>query len=708
MSYPIKQILHSFAILILTTLNFTLKAQEIIWATKIEKAENIEKEYENNHISMILGPPAVYPSSDFEQNAIDMYADGYIIHPSGNRKEQLDLSFEKSAFIANQICIAGIFNHGTIRKAYVKRKDNAWVQVYNFEKEKSDKKYHSIIKKFPLETVYGIRLIIDHTYVNYWNLIKGIGICNSSDSIQIKPDLYEEGTTFGEKKKLSESVNSPKCTELNPRMGIDGSVLYFTRDCDDKNLQEIFYAPANGSDWTEAVNMGKPLNNTANNYISSTTYDPKTLFVGNIYKANGDFLEDGLSKTVRDKEEKWSIPEKIALPPIEGKDIISHFVTADKSAIILVAEDKINKSNSDLYVSLFNKYKNDWEQPFSLGNEINSEIVEDFPYMAMDGKTLFFCSNGRLGYGGFDIYVSKKLDNSWGKWSKPLNLGPNVNSKTDDLTFSVSTSGDIGYFSTYSIDKEPHNIDIYQTKLPASLIQPSLVSFKAKVVSERTNEAINATVKLSEMGTKGEPIELSNDGMGVFSQVLFSGKDYLVDIAAAEFFKRKDTLKFDNSKGNATLVKNYTLKPFLDSGQVTVINNIRFEYNSHVLNEISHPYLDQIAKQLQEQRKAIVEIAGHTDNVGSDSFNLILSEARAKSVVEYLTSKGIRPWRMKAVGYGKSMPIAPNDTEEGRTLNRRVEMTILENDFTKKYVNKTTIKGKRKKSNLISKNKYKK
>ena len=196
---------------------------------------------------------------------------------------------------------------------------------------------------------------------------------------------------------------------------------------------------------------------------------------------------------------------------------------------------------------------------------------------------------------------------------------------------------------------------------------------------------------------------ITNDDDGNFAFILPHGKEYDLVVEGSRYFKITDQIALLDSNLKSKVLRNYKIEPFLDSGQVSVMSNIRFDYGTATLKDTSFHELDKMVVQLSQQNKSVIEVSGHTDDVGSDEYNLMLSEERAKSVVNYLVGKGIRPWRLKARGFGEQVPIASNDTDEGRTLNRRVEMLILEDDFSKKYQKKQQVlSGKKQRFNFYS------
>jgi OOP family OmpA-OmpF porin len=560
--------------------------------------------------------------------------------------------------------------------------------------------------KFPLEAVYGVRLVLDHTKINKWNIIKGVGIYKGDEQAKIKPDLYNQAEFPFPKDSISHNINTHECFEFNPRVTSDGSKMYFVKDCPGQDNQDIWYAEADAAGkWKEAKSVGAPLNNSGHNFISSLSMDGNTLFIGNTYESNGEQMGPGISISKWQTNKTWSIPENIVLPDFFNKhEYGNYFMSYDQTALLIAMEDVYTVGDMDLYVSLFNKYKKSWSEPINLGKVINTSFTEDYPYLSLDGTSLYFSSKGHIGYGGHDIYMAKRLDNSWTKWSKPVNLGPLINTKTDDDGFMISNSGDYAYFNTVTFDSI-HNMDIYKIKLPKVLHQHPQVLIKGKIVSSRDGVPVRAAIRYKEKAKKAyEEAIINSDDDGNFSFILPQGKEYELILEGSRYFKITDQISLLDSNLKSKVLRNYKMDPFLDSGQVSIINNLLFDYGTSNLKDTSFHELDKLAIRLNEQNKSVIEVSGHTDDVGSDEFNLQLSEARASSVVNYLVTKGIRPWRLKAKGYGEQVPIASNETDEGRSLNRRVEMLILEDDFSKKYQKKQTpaAGGKRQRFNFYS------
>lgn len=212
------------------------------------------------------------------------------------------------------------------------------------------------------------------------------------------------------------------------------------------------------------------------------------------------------------------------------------------------------------------------------------------------------------------------------------------------------------------------------------------------MVNSKTNEPVSVVIRFKEKGQKSyDPFIVNNDADGNFSFILPHGKEYDIALEGSKYFKMTDKISLLDTSLKIIALKSYKMEAFLDSGEVFVMNHILFEFGTANLKEESYPEIDNPILHLQEQNKAVIEISGHTDDVRSEEFNLKLSQQRASSVMDYIILKGIRSWRLKAKGYGEQVPISSNDTEEGRFSNRRVQIKLLEEDFSKKYQKKAPL-----------------
>ncbi|MDX2195873.1 MAG: OmpA family protein [Cytophagales bacterium] len=660
------------------------------WADKVVYKPNEYVVYEDNYPEMIIGFPKVYPKDNLDTPLPDDFCEGYILYKNKLKNNTIDFYFKK-VIPAKQLIVGGVLNDGVIKKVYVQLKDKSYKQVYTYKGDNNRQKYVNTYIPIGLETVYGIRIVLDHSKVNQWNLIKGVGIYNGTDKVSLLPNTDSTLIFYKDKTMLPATINSKNAYEFNPIIAIDNSRMYFVREENGKNNQEIYYSDYNAStkSWQEAVNIGKPLNNAGTNFVCGISPNLERVYVGNTYKPNGEIADMGLSVSAIDNDGSWSIPTEVKIPRLHNNksDFENYCINTNENVVIISMQDSDSEGDRDLYVSLYNKIKKTWEPPIDMGLSINSEQAEDFPYIASDDSTLYFASNGHEGYGGFDIFMVKRLDDTWTKWSKPINLGAKVNSKTDDFGFYISGTGTEAYFNTVTIDSAKNDIDIYSINIPRKLHQKGYVLVKATLLSARDQKPVKGILRYKNQNDKSYnyPTVYNND-KGIYTFALKRGEKYDIVMEAPNYFKVTDKIDLTDTTILARYIKKYAIEPYLDSGQVSVLSNLLFEFGTSAIKDsTSYIELNKLATQLAQQNKSVIEISGHTDDIGADEFNLSLSQHRATSVVEYLVSHGVRPWRLKPKGYGEQVPIAPNDSEDGRKLNRRVEMTILKDDISKKY-----------------------
>ncbi|TAF74279.1 MAG: OmpA family protein [Bacteroidetes bacterium] len=671
----INKFLVPFLLLFLSQIS---NAQQVIWADQVlEYTDRFQ--LENNFTELVLGPASVYPNSDIN-DPHDPYTEGYIVHYEDTKRENvIKVGFSKP-MNARQVIIGGIFNIGTIKSISIIDKNNTPKVVYTQTKEQSKTKFKSFSVMCTYSTIYGVKIVLDHSKINQWNLIKGIGITNAEKQFKIEPFLIEDTTHTHTKEVIGENINSKDCFEFSPKIAPDGKTMYFVKECENVPDQDIWYTEKDSlGKWKEAKNIGMPLNNKGHNFVASISPDGQTLIVGNRYTADGEEAGDGVSISHKKSDGTWGNPETLDIPEYANKNDHSNFyLNGDSDVLIMAIEDKNSIGELDLYVSKFDKMSKKWSAPLNLGNTINSIYAEDYPYLAIDGKTLYFSSKGQIGYGGHDIYMSTRLDDTWKNWSKPKNLGPFVNSKSDDKGFSIASEGDHAYFNSAGFNSDLHHMDIYRVDLPKILHQIPRILLKGVCTNAKTKEPVRATITIKENSEDAISFCTSNPKTGEYVMSVPYGKKYTVNGEALEFFKKQQLLDLTGKMEVLEMQLNIEFNAFMDTGVVVKMENLLFEYKVSKILESSYTSLDVIADMMKQQSKSIFEIAGHTDNVASDEFNQKLSLERAQAVVNYLISKGIESKRLKFKGYGKSMPIATNDTEVGRTQNRRVEFKVLE------------------------------
>jgi outer membrane protein OmpA-like peptidoglycan-associated protein len=273
-----------------------------------------------------------------------------------------------------------------------------------------------------------------------------------------------------------------------------------------------------------------------------------------------------------------------------------------------------------------------------------------------------------------DMYIARRLDESWTKWTEPQNLGPQINSESWDAYYTVTASGDYAYF--VSTENSVGQGDIYRVKLPQALRPRPVVLLSGRVLDAKTHKPVNARIKY-ELLPSGREVggALTNPTTGVYKITLPAGFTYGYRAEAPGYVPVSENLDLRSTEHYSEERRDLTLVP-LEKGQTIRLNNIFFETAKAELRPESFAELDRVVDLLKSNPTMEIAITGHTDNVGTASMNRELSDARAKSVMSYLIEKGIAKKRLTAKGYGDSKPVASNDTEEGRQENRRVEFTI--------------------------------
>jgi outer membrane protein OmpA-like peptidoglycan-associated protein len=352
------------------------------------------------------------------------------------------------------------------------------------------------------------------------------------------------------------------------------------------------------------------------------------------------------------------------------------------TVFIFSAESYGTKGVEDIYVSL---KKNDrWTEPINLGSSINTPMQEWTPSLSADGKTLYFASNGRQGYGGFDIYASTRLDDSWTAWTTPVNMEQPLNSSDRELFYRPTIGmnlftttrnsdgyGDIRALVDSSQQKKTDTVKILEIHYGANSRGNKSVVVSGKVVNSKTNTGIDAKILFKSDST----YEATSSSDGRFQLTIPATKIYNIEVLSANFVNLSDRLDIHTFELK-TLEMNFKLQP-IEVGAVVNLKNILFYMGTTSLLEESYPELNVIVQFLKNNPKVEIELNGHTDNRGDAKKNLILSQQRVEKVKSYLVSKGISSRRIKGKGFGGTKPIATNDTEEARRLNRRVEFVIL-------------------------------
>ena len=478
---------------------------------------------------------------------------------------------------------------------------------------------------------------------------------------------------------LGPNINS-RYTEVSPIISPDGKTLYMNRMYHPDNTGgtddsgEIWFSTLNEEGtWSKAKNIGSPLNHANSNFIKSIPPDGNALFLANTYNRDGS-PGAGCSMSYRTRD-GWTFPKKQNIDGYENRsNFVSFFLANDGNFLFMAIQMKDGHGKRDIFVSR-RMSENNWSKPVNLGATINTSVDDSSPFLAADGETFYFSSAGHGGYGSTDVWMTKRLDDTWTKWAPLVNMGDKINSPDWDSYFTIPASGEYAYFVSGRSGEGAE--DIFRIKLPAGAKPKPVVLVSGSVLNSKTNKPVEAEITYESLPEGKElGIARSEPKKGEYKIVLPLGKKYGFRAKAKGYYAINEYLDLTEIEEYGEIVKNLYLAP-IELNQVIRLNNVFFEYAKSVLMSSSFPELDRVVKLLEDNPTMKIELSGHTDNDGSDEFNLELSQDRAKSVVRYLVSKGQNPRRFTAEGYGETRPVASNDTDQGKQLNRRVEFKIL-------------------------------
>ncbi|MBI1341878.1 MAG: OmpA family protein [Terrimonas sp.] len=507
----------------------------------------------------------------------------------------------------------------------------------------------------------------------------------------LKPqkDNIIKASTIMKVENLGPNINT-KLSELRPTISADGDLLFFICENDPlnthyqtiRNSQDIWYAERDSSGfWGEAMHLGKPFNTAYYNAVYWISPDKNKILLRGAF-VEGDYYSNGLSLSYRQKNGRWSKPNMLFIKNYEKYDRgfqSGATMTNDGKTLLMYMSPEKNSYSNDLFVS-FQAPDGTWTEPKTLGKNIStSKYNEMTPYLAADGVTLYFSSDRPGGLGDNDIWKTKRLDKSWQKWSEPVNLGSPINTPGFDAFFTLDAGGEFAYM-TSNTDGYGES-DIVRIKLLEIERPDPVVMVSGNVYNKKTKEPISASLLYETLPDGQEAGNgLSDPDDGSFKIILPYDKNYLIRATADHFFAQSENLNLDSlfKQGYKEIHKDLYLVP-IEIGQVVRLNNVFFDFDKWDLRPESFVELDRVVTLLRENPAIEIEMSAHTDSKGSDEYNFKLSDNRARSVMEYILSKGIAANRITSHGYGETQPVATNETDEGRQLNRRVEFKIMKN-----------------------------
>lgn len=528
-----------------------------------------------------------------------------------------------------------------------------------------------------------------------------ISECNSGQQLVAKP----ERVWIDNVKNLNSAED-----DYSPCITTDGTTIMITSRRPNGHKPDevgcydgdVYISELSGGKWSAPKNMGAPLSTEHDETASMLSYDGTKLLT---FKNEGEDYNIYQSKL---SGRNWSTPEIMhrSVNTIANQTYASYGPNRRRLYIITDKKTGGQSKGTDVYeLGLMNNSSTEYGAATSVGIEVNTKFNEGSVYIHPSGDYMYFCSEGHNSMGGYDIFVSQFKQ---GQWQEPVNLGYPINTPYDDYFFAVTASGKYAYIAS-NREGGQGGLDIYKVTfwgdpkeqnsatedyLLASIANPiqevqierevkvdktALTVFKGSTIDAISRKAVEATIEITDNGT-GNVIETftTNSATGKFLLSLTAGKNYGIAVKAPGYLFHSENFDVVEPTGFNMINKVIELKN-IKKGSKIALRNIFFDSGKSDLKSESNAELDRLVKLLKDVPALVIEISGHTDNVGSESMNANLSQARAEAVVAYLVSKGIKKDRLKSKGYGSSQPVASNSTAEGRQQNRRTEFEILSN-----------------------------
>jgi outer membrane protein OmpA-like peptidoglycan-associated protein len=457
--------------------------------------------------------------------------------------------------------------------------------------------------------------------------------------------------------------------EYLPVATADEGTLIFTRKIE--NNEDFYKSIKLNNQWQNAQYLSNIINTpTYNEGAQSISQDGKYLFF------TGCNRPDGLGRCdiyiAQKKGDDWAKPFSLSSPINTSGWEAQPSISADGRTLYFVSNRKGGYGGYDIWKS--NLTDKGWSNPENMGPEINTAYDEQSPFIHPDDSTFYFCSNGWPGMGNKDLFVSRLSKD--GKWQKPENLGYPINSSGDENGLTLTANGSYAFFSSDNL-KGYGGYDIYTFELPAKL-RPNIVTYvKGTVADKKTKAPLEAAIEIIDL-QKNIPVyqDYSSEDAGEFLATLGAGKNYGLNISRSGYLFYSDNFSLIGLKDKKAFNLSVLLSP-IEVGNKVILKNIFFDTNKFELKAESKAELQKLVEFLQLNKTVRIEISGYTDDVGNQQANVVLSEKRANSVYQYLSANGIMATRLVYKGYGEAQPIAPNTTDDNRALNRRTEFMII-------------------------------
>ncbi|GAB5465292.1 MAG: hypothetical protein Kapaf2KO_07280 [Candidatus Kapaibacteriales bacterium] len=474
--------------------------------------------------------------------------------------------------------------------------------------------------------------------------------------------------------------------EWDPNITADGKYMFYSFTGGGKADTDVVLATIEGDSVVKSGRLRGPLSGNGNETCDNISYDSKRILVsGNLEGSLGRFdiyfaeRIDGVYDSI------FHLPS-----PVNSEYHDEGSTLSPDGNVMIFTSDRpggigefhpqgtlwqgSGEGNMDIYAAFKNPATGKFDSVVNLGHVINTPYAERSPNLHADGRTLYFSSNGHPGLGGLDVFVSKRVGEGWLEWTKPINLGKQINTISNDWGYKINLDGETAYFAALNRTIGVGGWDIFKVELPQVAKAATIYNFNAVVVDAESGQPLESRIVWEDLSTGQELGSVySSPYSGSFGIPVLQGKSYRFYADKEGYFPFSSKINWETVERLRTDTLFLTKIPISKgTSSVFTANSILFQYNSAELLQESSPELDRVEGILESNRNLKVTIEGHTDEAGSREYNQSLSQKRAAAVMKYLLNKGIKKERMEAVGYGEDKPISTTDDQK----NRRVEIVF--------------------------------
>ncbi len=476
--------------------------------------------------------------------------------------------------------------------------------------------------------------------------------------------------------RLSENINTAN-DEYWPSLSVNQKQLVFTRLIKNEGQiphEDFFVSIYNLNGWSLASPIVE-INTSKNEGAQSLSANGKILFFTACNRADGYGSCDIYYS--EKSGDKWSTPGNVGSPVNTKSWETQPSFSSDNKYLYFSSNRPGGKGGKDIWraelleFSIGGKIK--WGEPENLGDSINTPGNEISPFIHANNKTFYFASDYHIGMGGYDLFTSQIKED--GTFSESENLGYPINTTEDEQGLNISADGITCFFS--SARGEESGLDIYTFELEEKMRPAPVTYARAKVIDGVALKPVQAKIELVNLTNLTEKRSETANEEGVAFLCFPVGANYAFNVSQEGYLFYSQAFYLDDSKSVSDPYKiKIKLQPIKIGAEMNLYN-IYFETDSFRILPESEPELQKLVAFLSNNPTLKVEIQGHTDNSGNSIKNHELSELRAKSVADYLISEGIKHERLNSIGHGENRPVAKNETEKGRTMNRRTTIKII-------------------------------